>query len=202
MRRGYFTPPVLIILAIIIFAVAILIAINTDLVKRSQKEPTPTPVSSPIVQISISESSETANWKTYINSTHEFSIKYPEELMIKERINGDVEFYDEEDLSNLEKGRTPSLFNTMDINTRELVPTAENKNIEKVKINNADGIVWKVNEVNGTNLPIYYLLSKNRTYNLGLSSGSAISPNLYAEDVFNKKKEIYYLMVSTFRFLD
>ena len=87
MRRGYFTPPVLIILAIIIFAVAILIAINTDLVKRSQKEPTPTPVSSPIVQISISESSETANWKTYINSTHEFSIKYPEELMIKERIN-------------------------------------------------------------------------------------------------------------------
>lgn len=41
MRRGYFTPPVLIILAIIIFAVAILIAINTDLVKRIKKEPLP-----------------------------------------------------------------------------------------------------------------------------------------------------------------
>ena len=47
MRKGYFTPPVLIILAIIIFAVAILIAINTDLVKRIKKEPTPTPITSP-----------------------------------------------------------------------------------------------------------------------------------------------------------
>src|SRR3989304_8154148 len=39
MRKGYLTPPVLIILALIIFAVAILIAINTDLVKRIKNEP-------------------------------------------------------------------------------------------------------------------------------------------------------------------
>src|SRR3989344_9213570 len=47
MRRGYFTPPVLIILAIIIFAVAILIAINADFVKRIKKESSPAPITSP-----------------------------------------------------------------------------------------------------------------------------------------------------------
>ena len=47
MRKGYFTPPVLIILAIIIFAVAILIAINADFVKRIKKESSPAPITSP-----------------------------------------------------------------------------------------------------------------------------------------------------------
>ena len=56
MRKGYFTPPVLIILAIIIFAVAIVIAINTDLVKRLKKEP-PTPSPSPTTQQSSPQES-------------------------------------------------------------------------------------------------------------------------------------------------
>src|SRR3990167_1709754 len=50
MKKGYFTPPVLIILAIIIFAVAILIAINTDLVKRIKKEPLLSSSPSPTTQ--------------------------------------------------------------------------------------------------------------------------------------------------------
>lgn len=56
MRRGYFTPPVLIILAIIIFVVAILIAINTDLVKRIKNEgpPVSSPNLSPTSEIYIS----------------------------------------------------------------------------------------------------------------------------------------------------
>src|SRR3990167_3570641 len=82
MRKGYFTPPVLIILAIIIFAVAILIAINTDLVKRLKKEPSPIPVPSPTAQQSSPTSDETANWKTYINQKHGFSLKYPSEWPI------------------------------------------------------------------------------------------------------------------------
>ena len=81
MRRGYFTPPVLIILAIIIFAVAILIAINTDLIKRIKKEPLPslTPSPSPISDASRepNSSAETANWKIYTNEKYSFSFSYP-----------------------------------------------------------------------------------------------------------------------------
>jgi|SRR3989344_1252757 len=80
MRRGYFTPPVLIILAIIIFAVAILIAINTDLVKRIKKEPAPIvqlPTPLPATQQSSSTPEETADWKTYTNPQEKITFKYP-----------------------------------------------------------------------------------------------------------------------------
>ena len=86
MKRGYFTLPVLIILAVIIFAVAILIALNTDLVKRVKNQSNPTPVSSPTLSQSpttqqpSSTSDETADWKTYANDGHKFTFKYPNTL--------------------------------------------------------------------------------------------------------------------------
>lgn len=84
MRKGYFTPPVLIILAIIIFAVAILIALNTDLVKRIKKQPNPTPSLSPTTQQPRPTSEETANWKTYTNQEWGYSIQYPNNWESKE----------------------------------------------------------------------------------------------------------------------
>src|SRR3990170_248678 len=86
MKKGYFTPPVLIILAIIIFAVAIVIAINTDLVKRIQKEPSPTPSLSPTARQTTPSPDETANWKTYANPKVGFSIKYPPNTTLTESI--------------------------------------------------------------------------------------------------------------------
>ena len=74
MRRGYFTPPVLIILAIIIFAVAIVIAINADFVKRIKKEPSSTP-SSTTQQPNLTPD-ETLTWETY-RATGKYEIKYP-----------------------------------------------------------------------------------------------------------------------------
>src|SRR3990167_9737522 len=82
MRRGYFTPPVLIILAIIIFAVAIVIAINADFVKRLKNEPSPTP--SPTTQRSSPTPAETANWKTYTNTKFNYSTMYPPNWTYKE----------------------------------------------------------------------------------------------------------------------
>jgi len=97
MRRGYFTPPVLIILAIIIFAVAILIAINTDLVKRIKKEPSSTPISSssPISDggREPSGSAETVKCltkidqgmsvtKIFTNETFNFKIEYPQNWIV------------------------------------------------------------------------------------------------------------------------
>jgi len=93
MRKGYFTPPVLIILAIIIFAVAILIAINTDLVKRIKKESTPAP--SPTTQQPSPTSDETANWMTYRNQDLGFEFKYPKEWIVANEICPD---YSSDDL--------------------------------------------------------------------------------------------------------
>jgi len=79
MKRGYFTPPVLIILAIIIFAVAILIAINTDLVKRIKKEPPPTPSPSPTTQQLTTSPDEMTDWKLYKgkDEVSEWQFDYP-----------------------------------------------------------------------------------------------------------------------------
>ena len=82
MRRGYFTPPVLIILAIIIFAVAIVIAINTDLVKRLKNEASPTPVSSPTTQQPSPTPDETADWVIYKDEVLRFSLKHPKSWIV------------------------------------------------------------------------------------------------------------------------
>src|SRR4030043_1152093 len=92
MRRGYLTPPVLIILAIIIFFVAIVLAINTDLLKHIKKEPFPTTASpSPTTQQhgltpdagrEPTGSAETSNWKAYLGSL--FSFKYPSDWTLSD----------------------------------------------------------------------------------------------------------------------
>jgi len=85
MRKGYFTPPVLIILAVIIFAVAILIAINTDLVKRIKNEPLPD------AEQSIQITDQMADWRTYSNSDVQF--KYPQNYEVRDDIEGYLYIY-------------------------------------------------------------------------------------------------------------
>lgn len=76
MKRGYLTPPVVIILALITLFVAAAIFFNTFLLKGLKKEPAP--VSTPTIQPSPkSKTDETANWKTYENKVLKYSIKYP-----------------------------------------------------------------------------------------------------------------------------
>src|SRR3989344_4760645 len=85
MRRGYLTPPVMIILALITLGVALTLYFNTNLLKNIKNKSTPS--SEPSVQDQPSpisdavrepnDSAETANWKTYTNTQLGFSIKYP-----------------------------------------------------------------------------------------------------------------------------
>lgn len=95
MKKGYLTPPVLIILAIIIFAVAILITLNTDFVKPIKNQPIPG--SSPAAQYSsptpdaspaLNSSAETADWKTYTDKENKFFFKYPQEWSIRKNDHG------------------------------------------------------------------------------------------------------------------
>lgn len=86
-RPGYLAPPVVIILAIITIAVAATLILQA---KFFSKDKTPSPT--PIAQISPSPSpkddlssetlvkEETANWKTYSDSSNSFSVKYPQKF--------------------------------------------------------------------------------------------------------------------------
>lgn len=68
MRKGYLIPQVIIILAFIMFFVALVLYLNSDLIKKAKN--TPTPIPSPIVQEQQTASptpAETANWKAYTN---------------------------------------------------------------------------------------------------------------------------------------
>ena len=84
MRKGYLTPPVIIILALITFGVALTLYFNTNLLKNIKNKPTPSPESSVQTQPSPTPD-ETANWKTYTNSNLGFSLKYPEFLCVESR---------------------------------------------------------------------------------------------------------------------
>lgn len=86
-RRGYFSPPVVIILALITLAVAAVIYFNRGLIlksKNQQAQPvltSPSPTSSPDLSSGTSvKEDETANWKTYTDNGFKFEIKYPNNM--------------------------------------------------------------------------------------------------------------------------
>lgn len=76
MKKGYLTPPVLIVLALITLFVAAAIFFNTFLLKGLKKEPAPSPT--PSIQPSPkSATDETASWKKYRNEKYNFQFLYP-----------------------------------------------------------------------------------------------------------------------------
>ena len=86
MRRGYFTPPVLIGLALLCFFVAATLFINSSLLKNLKNQPIPSPSASPVPadETVYPEASRSANWGTYANSHYGYSIKYPPDVPINE----------------------------------------------------------------------------------------------------------------------
>src|SRR3990167_6313611 len=76
MKRGYLTPPIIIILAIITFFVAATIAVNSYFKKTAQNQPSSQSANQSSSFPSPSPD-ETANWKIYTNTKYRFTIKYP-----------------------------------------------------------------------------------------------------------------------------
>ena len=87
-RKGYFSPPVIVILALITFGVALTLFLNADLVKNIKNKQTPIP--QPATQQSPSPSpDETVNltefkYKPSVNSVFKdsFSFYYPNDLQV------------------------------------------------------------------------------------------------------------------------
>jgi hypothetical protein len=91
MRRGYLTPPVIIILALITLFVAATLLFNTFLLK-GEKQPTLTPSVLPTPSPKTI-SDETTNWKTYTNDVLKYSLKYPLNWYVYELKNYPYEGY-------------------------------------------------------------------------------------------------------------
>src|SRR3989338_2138316 len=84
-RQGYLTPPVVNILALIIFFVDLTLFLNTKLFKNVKNEPFPSPSPTPVSTASKSPTDETANWKTYTGNAFgtKFTFQYPPSLTLK-----------------------------------------------------------------------------------------------------------------------
>jgi len=88
MRRGFLTPPVIIVLAIITFGVAISIYANSILF-NTKKEPTQpqnqtSPSPAAVAKSPQPPLDETANWKTYTNAKMGIAIKYSPDFSLEE----------------------------------------------------------------------------------------------------------------------
>jgi len=93
-KKGYFSPPVVIILALITLTVAVVIYFNRGLILKS-KENQPAPPSanqqSPQVSPKLSPTpDETADWEVYRNDKYKFKFSYPEAWQLIETADEEV----------------------------------------------------------------------------------------------------------------
>ena len=205
-RRGYFAPPVVIILALITFGVALVIFFNRELIlksKSNQLAPAPVTQQRPKVSPNPSPADETANWKLYTDDNLGFSIKYPTEISIRRTLSeGGVEFGKAKDLQkdfrqvNMlavykrgEPGNDPeTAFRSSEC------PKPCSEKTQKVSINNATGI-----KTLGPGYPFehnYYLANQNKT-------SKVVRLFLFKNNLdTDMDTKVFEKMIATFHFLD
>ena len=203
MRKGYFTPPVLIILAIIIFAVAIVIAINADFVKRLKTEPSPTPLSSSSPTSDAGReptgSAEMANWKTYTNSEFKYSLKYPPDSKL---IQFDLDFVEIGDQITI------IVSDTNPENCRGDCPFIELAYDTKIGEKNARKLTGSIGGIGGAipqSFQSIVLNHNNLFYDFTLyelRGGNDDYQNREPGEIPENKIELFDQILSTFRFLE
>ena len=202
-KKGYFSPPVVIILALIMFFVALVLYLNSDLVKNAKNSTQTTPPSSEIIKITSPDAKEIANWKVYTDNKLRFTIKYPPEVAVRRTLSeGGVEFGKTKDLGKdfrevnilgvykrAEAGKDPA----------EVFRNSEcskpcNEKTQKVVIDNAFGI-----KTLGPAYPFehnYYLTNQNKTVPI---VRLWLFPNNLDPD---QDTDAFTKMISTFQFLN
>lgn len=96
LRRGYLSPPVIIVLAIICLFVALSLFLNAQLSRNINKQSNSSQsvLSSPSIspqqdsdETVYTEDSRSVNWKTYTNTVDKFSFKYPPQFTLDEQLS-------------------------------------------------------------------------------------------------------------------
>ncbi|MEK7581418.1 MAG: hypothetical protein AAB512_03985 [Patescibacteria group bacterium] len=204
MKKGFYHPTAVIILAVITLSFALIFYINSKyLLKPPQPTPpaqvspipSPSPKQSPKDDLSTEASAkdETANWKTYKSDQIMFSIKYPSEVKIDE-IPGGVVFY-------IGNKLTLPAGSIIDPYPKSLAILARGKDLSEAQV--VGGSDLKITTVAG--LPAYYV---NR------ANSSTVYYWIYTDDKSNvvridirpKEDQESYSMfdqiLSTFQFLN
>ena len=200
MRRGYLVPPVIVILALIMFFVAIVLYLNSDLVKKAKSNSNQATSSLDTLRITSPGAKEIANWKVYTDDKLKFSIMYPTEISVRRTLSeGGAEFGKTKDLGKdfrqvnilgvykrAETGNDPeSVFKNSEC------PQPCNEKTQKVVIGNAIGI-----KTLGPAYPFehnYYLTNQNKTTPV---VRLWLFPNNLDPD---QDTEVFAKMISTFR---
>jgi len=167
--------------------------------------------------ISMLESEETANWKTYKNEKYQYEIKYPlgwkfiEKSEMKDitfySTNYTLEVYIEEPL--LPKG-------TGQLRTRELLKILDEKqnpifvNQKQVELSGHSGIMREeLGKHYGLSEIVAYCAKNNKLFVITLAPFDKETLNVYTDPseieeviITNESRKLFYKILSTFRFLD
>src|SRR3989344_5143694 len=224
MRRGF--APIVIIPIIAAFVLGI--GTTAAYIKLQQKPASPpqpnlnAPSAVQNPQLSVSPD-PTTEWKSYNNSSHSFTIKYPPDMTLEElkdhvtifrgekREQSPFDVRDPFPVPNITfakggKGRTArEVCESLDLNSKCKTNTVNSvtKTYTESSINNIDAIklVWNTDPYS----PSYYMARNDRSggFVVGLSTDNRDGPeNL--RSVVDKQKDLDELdqILSTFRFLD
>jgi len=215
MRRilpGFITPPVIIVLAIITFGVALSLFANSILFNK-KNQPAPTNQIPPDV---ITESQdETANWKTYTNTDYGYSFNYPEgvNLIEKKGLEGKGFDYFEGEVVDVVSFEYPNVgeqslvigievIKGVKMSTREYAKksqeyddssTGYQSTFEEIPINGKEGYKYTDSVAHGS---VVIVGAKNPGTIIQISS---IIRNL---EKANEHSSIFNQMLSTFQFLN
>ena len=201
MRKGYLTPPVLVILALITFFVAIMLYINAYFAKSAKNKTLPSP--SPTVQKQSSPtpdasrepngSTETATWKTYTNQTYNFQLQYPKDWLLEED-NKTENYYDAvvkiisaEGVISITTIHGIDIYQSLsvfDVAKREIMDSGFEYTTEETKIGNLTAAITKVED-------------SKKTMKTTIAHPNK---NLFVEISYTGNKKILDQILSTFRF--
>lgn len=189
MRKGYLTPPVLIILALICLFVAAALLFNTELLK-SIKQTSSSPTSS-TQSSSKSATDETASWKTFVDPAARYSLKFPDDWDAKE-VNSTKIILEKGDNQTDEVGKI-EISNLGKINKdAEALAVEKSKNTQlRVVISN-----FNIKGFVGSEVPDLY----NNIIYLYVRSNEG---EIFFFQLNNYKyKDLFNQILSTFKFLD
>lgn len=197
MKKGYLIPQVIIILAFIMFFVALVLYLNSDLIKKAKN----TQQASLQTQEIKAQDKEIANWQVYTDDKLRFTIKYPVEISVRRTLSeGGAEFGKTKDLGKdfrevnilgvykrAEAGKDPEI-----VFRNSECPKPCNEKTQKVVIGNSVGI-----KTLGPQFPFehnYYLTNQNKTAPV---IRLWLFPNSLDPD---QDTEVFTKMISTFQF--
>lgn len=210
-KAGIFSSPffiVLLILIVLVFGIYLGKTYFSSLNLFSKPTPIPTiAVASPSA---MPTTDPTANWKTYTNQSHNFSLKYPANLTVLRDGDFAATFYDEKDISSNNPKFIPAKFevsaNNIGPDFNKYYNTPDNAVIPNVQAGAGETVIKIKNLTLDGQKAVQYVTQSQTSYTiLTLTLYNSFYVTFYAGNGILKEdslklKPLYYQILSTFKF--